>query len=140
MDIRESKDFVNWVQAKHPLHSTQGNGMWEYSDFFPVMNNGQLGVDTSVNGDDVRHVFKVSLDDKKHYYYMIGGYNAAKDVFVLDNGFNEFVLRYDYGKYYSSKTFFDDGKHRRILLGWLNESSSVVDDIKKGWSGIHEFT
>ncbi|XP_020228318.1 beta-fructofuranosidase, cell wall isozyme [Cajanus cajan] len=133
-----SKDFFNWVQAKHPLHSTLGSGMWECPDFFPVLNSGQLGVDTSVNGDYVSHVLKVSLDDKKHDYYMIGSYNAAKDVFVPDEGLNsEFVLRYDYGKYYASKTFFDDGKKRRVLLGWVNESSSVADDIKKGWSGIH---
>ncbi|MBA0779317.1 hypothetical protein Gotri_003581, partial [Gossypium trilobum] len=46
-------------------------------------------------------------------------------------------LRYDYGKYYASKTFFDDFKNRRILTGWINESSSVADDIKKGWSGVH---
>ncbi|CAJ1950932.1 unnamed protein product [Sphenostylis stenocarpa] len=135
--LYRSKDFVDWVQAKDPLHSILGSGMWECPDFFPVLNNGQLGVDTSVNGDYVRHVLKVSLDDKKHDYYMIGSYNADKDAFIPDKGFNEFVLRYDYGKYYASKSFFDDGKKRRVLLGWVNESSSVADDIKKGWSGIH---
>ncbi|KAL5160254.1 Beta-fructofuranosidase, cell wall isozyme [Glycine soja] len=135
--LYRSKDFVNWVQAKHPLYSILGSGMWECPDFFPVLNNDQLGVDTSVNGYDVRHVLKVSLDDKKHDYYMIGSYNAAKDAFIPDEESNEFVLRYDYGKYYASKTFFDDGKKRRILLGWANESSSVAADIKKGWSGIH---
>ncbi|KAL2337948.1 hypothetical protein Fmac_012394 [Flemingia macrophylla] len=136
--LYRSKDFVNWVQAKHPLHSILGSGMWECPDFFPVLNSGQLGVDTSVNSDDVSHVLKVSLDDKKHDYYMIGSYNASKDAFVPDEGLNsEFVLRYDYGKYYASKTFFDDGKRRRVLLGWVNESSSQADDIKKGWSGIH---
>ncbi|RDY11784.1 Beta-fructofuranosidase, cell wall isozyme, partial [Mucuna pruriens] len=135
--LYRSKDFVNWVQAKHPLHSTKGSGMWECPDFFPVLNKGSLGVDTSIDDDDVSHVLKVSLDDKKHDYYMIGSYNAVKDVFVPNEGFNELVLRYDYGKYYASKTFFDGGNNRRILLGWVNESSSVEDDIKKGWSGIH---
>nr|AFD62258.1 acid invertase [Kummerowia stipulacea] len=135
--LYRSKDFVNWVQAKHPLHSTLGSGIWECPDFFPVLNKGTLGLDTSVIGNYVSHVLKVSLDDKKHDYYMIGSYNVAKDAFIPDNGAKEFVLRYDYGKYYASKTFFDDGKKRRILLGWVNESSSVADDIKKGWSGIH---
>ncbi|XP_027906601.1 beta-fructofuranosidase, cell wall isozyme-like [Vigna unguiculata] len=135
--LYRSKDFSDWVQAKHPLHSTLGSGMWECPDFFPVLKNGQLGVDTSVNDDYVRHVLKVSLDDKKHDYYMIGSYNGARDRFIPDKGFEEFVLRYDYGKYYASKTFFDDGEKRRVLLGWVNESSSVADDIKKGWSGIH---
>jgi len=135
--LYRSKDFVNWVQAKHPLYSTKGSGMWECPDFFPVLKNGQLGVDTSVNGDDVRHVLKASLSGKVHDYYMIGSYNAAKDVFVPDKGFDEFVLRYDYGNYYASKSFFDDGKKRRVLFGWVRESSSEADDIKKGWSGIY---
>jgi len=137
----KSKNFVDWVEAKHPLHSAEGTGMWECPDFFPVLNKNPLtiGLDTSVNGDDVRHVLKVSLDDTKHDHYLIGTYDTVKDIFVPDNGFedNQNVLRYDYGKYYASKTFFDDGKNRRILLGWANESSSVVDDVKKGWSGIH---
>ncbi|KAI4355450.1 hypothetical protein L6164_004225 [Bauhinia variegata] len=133
----KSKDFVNWVQAKHPLHSAKGTGMWECPDFFPVLSESPSGLDTSVNGPDVRHVLKVSLDDKKHDYYLIGTYNAAKDNFIPDSGFESYVLRYDYGKYYASKTFFDEGKNRRILLGWMNESSSEADDIKKGWAGIH---
>ncbi|KAK7261701.1 hypothetical protein RIF29_28018 [Crotalaria pallida] len=139
--LYKSKDFVNWVRAKHPLHSAQGTGMWECPDFYPVLNKSPfaIGVETSVNNDDVRHVLKVSLDDKKHDYYLIGTYNIAKDIFVPDNGFedNKSVYRYDYGKYYASKTIFDDGKNRRILFGWVNESSSVADDIKKGWAGIH---
>ncbi|CAL0322080.1 unnamed protein product [Lupinus luteus] len=139
--LYKSKDFVNWVQAKHPLLAAQGSGMWECPDFYPVLNKTPfaIGVDTSVNGDDVMHVLKVSLDDTKHDHYLIGRYNIAKDIFVPYNGFedNQFVLRYDYGKYYASKTIFDDGKNRRILFGWVNESSSVADDINKGWSGIH---
>jgi len=40
------------------------------------------------------------------------------------------------GKFYASKTFFDDKQQRRILWGWLNESDSSADDVAKGWSGI----
>ncbi|XP_015938881.2 beta-fructofuranosidase, cell wall isozyme-like [Arachis duranensis] len=138
--LYRSKDFVNWVKAKHPLHSSKYTGMWECPDFFPVLKKGILGIETSVNDDNVRHVLKASLDDRKHDYYLIGSYNATKDNFIPDKDFDEnieTVLRYDYGKYYASKTFFDDGNKRRVLLGWVNESSSVADDIKKGWSGIH---
>lgn len=139
--LYKSKDFVNWDKSKHPLHSAKGTGMWECPDFFPVLKNGINGVDTSLNDNSVRHVLKVSLDDKKHDYYLIGSYEEEKDRFVPDKGFEEveieYVFRYDYGKYYASKTFFDYEKNRRVLLGWANESSSVDDDIKKGWSGIH---
>ncbi|XP_027344360.1 beta-fructofuranosidase, cell wall isozyme-like isoform X2 [Abrus precatorius] len=139
--LYKSKNFVNWVQAKQPLHSAEGTGMWECPDFYPVLDKSPLtiGLDTSMNGDNVRHVLKVSLDDTKHDHYLIGSYDTSKDVFIPDNGFedDQSILRYDYGKYYASKTIFDDGKNRRVLLGWVNESSSVADDIKKGWSGIH---
>ncbi|KAE9584688.1 hypothetical protein Lal_00021111 [Lupinus albus] len=137
--LYRSKDFINWAKAKHPLYSAQGTGMWECPDFYPVLKDGAIGVDTSVNGNHVRHVLKVSLDDKKHDYYLIGTYDTIKDKFVPDKVFEdkESFLRYDYGKYYASKTFFDDGKNRRVLLGWVNESSTIADDIKKGWSGIH---
>ncbi|XP_010685382.3 beta-fructofuranosidase, cell wall isozyme isoform X2 [Beta vulgaris subsp. vulgaris] len=134
-----SRDFVHWVQAKHPLYSDKLSGMWECPDFFPVYANGdQMGVDTSIIGSHVKHVLKNSLDITKHDIYTIGDYNIKKDAYTPDIGYmNDSSLRYDYGKYYASKTFFDDAKKERILLGWANESSSVEDDIKKGWSGIH---
>ncbi|CAI0473333.1 unnamed protein product [Linum tenue] len=136
-----SKDFVNWVRADHPLHSTDGTGMWECPDFFPVLVGGyKNGLDTSKLGPKVKHVLKVSLDDTKHDHYTIGNYDPIKDVYTPDHdglADKDFGLRYDYGKYYASKTFFDSSMNRRILLGWINESSSVVDDIKKGWSGVH---
>ncbi|XP_021716461.1 fructan 6-exohydrolase-like [Chenopodium quinoa] len=134
-----SKDFVHWVQAKHPLYSYKLSGMWECPDFFPVYANGNtMGVDTSIIGRNIKHVLKVSLDISKHDVYTIGGYNTTKDAYTPDVGYmNESSLRYDYGKYYASKTFFDYAKKERILLGWANESSSVEYDIKKGWSGIH---
>ncbi|KAI9109565.1 hypothetical protein K1719_019619 [Acacia pycnantha] len=136
--LYRSKDFVHWAEAKHPLYSAKGTGMWECPDFFPVLSKSMFGVDTSVDGPFVRHVLKVSLDDKKHDYYLIGTYDSKNDKFIPDTGFQnvDSVLRYDYGKYYASKTFFDDVKKRRILLGWVNESSSVADDTTKGWSGI----
>ncbi|CAL1376541.1 unnamed protein product [Linum trigynum] len=136
-----SKDFVNWVRAGHPLHSTDGTGMWECPDFFPVLVGGyKSGLDTSKIGPKVKHALKVSLDDTKHDYYTIGNYDPVKDVYTPDHdglADKDFGLRYDYGKYYASKTFFDSKMNRRILLGWVNESSSVADDIKKGWSGVH---
>ncbi|XP_022153896.1 beta-fructofuranosidase, insoluble isoenzyme CWINV1-like [Momordica charantia] len=133
-----SKDFIQWDQVNNPLHYADDTGMWECPDFFPVAKNSRVGVDTSVNGPRVKHVLKVSLDDTKHDHYTVGTYNVKKDVYVPDKGSVEGYagLRYDYGKCYASKTFFDSEKKRRVLWGWVNESSSVDDDKKKGWSGV----
>ncbi|KAL4290413.1 hypothetical protein GQ457_14G006960 [Hibiscus cannabinus] len=136
--VFKSKDFVNWVQSKTPLHSAN-TGMWECPDFYPVPVKGQNAVDTSVNSPYVKHVLKTSLEETKHDLYTVGSYDNVKDVYTPDEGSVEgdSGLRYDYGKYYASKTFFDNVKNRRILTGWSNESSSEADDIKKGWSGVH---
>ncbi|KAK4758891.1 hypothetical protein SAY87_020192 [Trapa incisa] len=138
--LYRSKDFLHWVKAKYPLHSAPGTGMWECPDFFPVstLAGSRVGLDTSAHGSHVKHVLKVSLDDTKKEYYTIGVYDLVKDIYVPDAGSIEgdSGLRYDYGKFYASKTFFDGYKSRRILWGWINESSSVGDDVKKGWSGV----
>ncbi|XP_077241303.1 beta-fructofuranosidase, cell wall isozyme-like isoform X2 [Tasmannia lanceolata] len=136
--LYRSRDFKNWVKAPHPLHSSQGTGMWECPDFYPVSTKGEHGLNTTYNGDDVKHVLKVSLDDKKFEYYTIGQYMHEMDLYVPDRTLadNSSGLRYDYGKYYASKTFFDDGKNRRILWGWVNESDSVTDSETKGWAGV----
>lgn len=140
--LYKSRDFVHWIESPTPLHSAEGTGMWECPDFFPVPVKGQNGVDTSSNGPSVKHVIKVSLDDTRHEYYTVGSYDNVKDIYTPDEGSveSDSGLRYDYGKFYASKTFFDSVKKRRILWGWINESSSVADDIKKGWSGVQVHT
>ncbi|XP_030457714.2 beta-fructofuranosidase, insoluble isoenzyme CWINV1-like [Syzygium oleosum] len=136
--LYRSKDFVHWTKAQHPLHSAKNTGMWECPDFFPVSTQVPVGLDTSIIGPNVKHVHKVSLDDTKHDYYTVGTYNSIEDKYVPDEGSvdSDSGLRYDYGKFYAAKTFFDSKNNRRILWGWINESSSVEDDIKKGWSGV----
>ncbi|KAK2983800.1 hypothetical protein RJ640_008476, partial [Escallonia rubra] len=137
--LYRSRDFIHWIEAKHPLHSSKDTGMWECPDFYPVSTGTQNGLDTSTIGLGVKHVIKVSLDDTKHDYYTIGTYNHVKDIYTPDKGSvdNDSGLRYDSGKYYASKTFFDSAKDRRILLGWINESTNATIDTMKGWSGIH---
>ena len=112
--------------------------MWECPDFYPVSLYGSLGLDTSITGSSVKHVLKNSLDDTKVDYYTLGTYLPDVDRYVPDNGSVEGPngLRYDYGKFYASKTFFDDNKSRRILWGWINESDSVADDLNKGWASV----
>ncbi|KAL5742166.1 hypothetical protein ACOSP7_028898 [Xanthoceras sorbifolium] len=136
--LYRSKDFVNWIKAKHPLHSSPETGMWECPDFYPVSVMGKTGLDTSFMGQSVKHVLKVSLNVTRCDYYTVGRYVRNKDKYVPNNnsvdGWSR--LRYDYGNFYASKTFFDAAKNRRILWGWANESDSPHDDVQKGWAGI----
>lgn len=133
-----SRDFVSWKQSAKPLHYNDGSGMWECPDFFPVAKTTSDGVDTSSFGVSVKHVLKVSLSDTSHDYYTIGTYDQVRDQYVPDDGFVQDVTapRYDYGKFYASKTFYDSVNRRRILWGWVNESSPEKDNIKKGWAGL----
>lgn len=130
---------MDWVKAKHPLHTAPRTGMWECPDFFPVQAQGKTGLDTSVIGENVKHVLKVSLDETRYEYYTVGTYYPDKDRFIPDsNSVDGWAgLRYDYGNFYASKTFFDPSKNRRVLWGWSNESDVSPDDSEiKGWSGI----
>ncbi|XP_043720624.1 beta-fructofuranosidase, insoluble isoenzyme CWINV1-like [Telopea speciosissima] len=136
--LYKSKDFIKWDRVNRPLHSSKKTGMWECPDFFPVSVKSEVGLDTSVITPDVKHVLKVSLDDTKHEYYTIGTYKLKKDKYVPNKGSidDDSGLRYDYGKFYASKTFFDNSKNRRILWGWVNESDSEHDAVKRGWAGV----
>nr|XP_024363696.1 beta-fructofuranosidase, soluble isoenzyme I-like [Physcomitrium patens]XP_024363697.1 beta-fructofuranosidase, soluble isoenzyme I-like [Physcomitrium patens]XP_024363698.1 beta-fructofuranosidase, soluble isoenzyme I-like [Physcomitrium patens] len=135
----KSQDFYQWQFVNRPLHSVAGTGMWECPDFYPVLIEGIEGLEvSSTQGQPVKHVLKISSDDLKHDYYSVGAYNAENDTYEpaihqLDTGIG---LRYDYGKFYASKSFFDPSTNRRILLGWSNESDSIQEDITKGWSSI----
>ncbi|XVE70905.1 hypothetical protein DITRI_Ditri10aG0107600 [Diplodiscus trichospermus] len=134
--LYRSKDFVNWSRSKDPLHSSNKTDMWECPDFYPVAIHGKDGVDTSSLAKSNKHVLKASFN--RHDYYVLGKYTIKGDRFTVDIDFTNTSsdLRYDYGKFYASKTFFDSRSKRRILWGWINESDSESDDIKKGWSGL----
>ncbi|KAM3205093.1 beta-fructofuranosidase, insoluble isoenzyme 1 isoform X2 [Capsicum annuum] len=137
--LYRSRDFMKWIKAKHPLHTSAKTGNWECPDFFPVSTNHTEGLDTSFDGENVKHVLKVSLDVTRFEYYTIGTYHTKKDRYIPDDGMTDGWkgLRLDYGNFYASKTFYDPLKNRRVLWGWTNESDVVPTDAKKkGWAGI----
>lgn len=146
-----SRDFRRWIKAHHSLHAGL-TGMWECPDFYPVAVAGgrrhhRSGVDTAELHDstvaaEVKYVLKVSLDVTRYEYYTIGWYDHGKDRYTPDLDFpdNDYGLRYDYGDFYASKSFFDPVKKRRVLWGWANESDTVPDDRNKGWAGIQVST
>ncbi|XP_061374912.1 beta-fructofuranosidase, insoluble isoenzyme CWINV6-like isoform X2 [Gastrolobium bilobum] len=136
--LYRSEDFVNWKVDPNPFYASDGTGVCECPDFFPVSTNGTTGVDTSVQNSSVRHVMKIGYLRRQHDYYFLGTYFPDQEKFIADTEFigTSLDLRYDYGKFYASKTFFDYAKNRRILWGWVNESDTAQDDIMKGWAGL----
>ncbi|KAI5057279.1 hypothetical protein GOP47_0027294 [Adiantum capillus-veneris] len=137
--VYSSSDFINWTMHENYLHEVEGTGMWECLDFFPVnMSGSAMGVDTSIYGEDVKHVLKSSMDNSKLDFYVIGTYDYENYTFIPDDPSADLGLglRYDYGKFYASKTFYDANEGRRILWGWINESDSLQDDIEKGWASV----
>ncbi|XP_024963941.1 beta-fructofuranosidase, insoluble isoenzyme CWINV1-like [Cynara cardunculus var. scolymus] len=138
--LYRSTDGINWTRSEKPLHFSSKTGMWECPDFYPVANDGKRGLDTSVQGNNTMHVLKTSYNSRE--YYVIGNYDAKADRFgVIGNDFtvSSTQLQYDYGRFYASKSFYDNAKQRRVLWGWVNEGDSGSDAVKKGWSGLQSF-
>ncbi|KAF8667373.1 hypothetical protein HU200_053053 [Digitaria exilis] len=139
--VYRSRDFKEWRRVKRPLHSA-ATGMWECPDFYPVSRDGHtMGLDTNrVCGQcrtKVKYVLKNSLDVRRYDYYTVGTYDQKDERYVPDDpAGDEHHLRYDYGNFYASKTFYDPAKQRRVLWGWANESDTRDHDVAKGWAGI----
>ncbi|KNA16664.1 hypothetical protein SOVF_087020 [Spinacia oleracea] len=136
--VYETTDFKNFELLDNILHAVPTTGMWECVDFFPVSVSESNGLDTSINGPLVKHVLKASMDDNRNDYYAIGTYNEANGTWIPDNAAIDvgIGLRYDYGKFYASKTFYDQEKKRRILWGWVTEGDSEAADVRKGWASL----
>ncbi|QCD99135.1 beta-fructofuranosidase [Vigna unguiculata] len=136
--LYQSEDFADWKVKLNPFFASDNTGVCECPDFFPVSVNGTNGVDTSVQNQSVRHVLKISYLRRHQDYYFLGEYANGDGNFVPDVKFTgtSLDLRFDYGKFYASKSFFDHAKSRRILWGWVNESDTRHDDIEKGWAGL----
>ncbi|XP_075484363.1 LOW QUALITY PROTEIN: acid beta-fructofuranosidase AIV-18-like [Primulina tabacum] len=136
--VYETKDFRNYELLSGYLHQVPGTGMWECIDFYPISTTETNGLDTSSNGPGVKHVMKVSLDDDKNDYYALGTYDPMKNKWIPDDPESDvgIGLRYDYGKYYASKTFYDQNKERRILWGWIRETDAEDLDVLKGWACV----
>ncbi|KAM7499537.1 hypothetical protein LguiA_023951 [Lonicera macranthoides] len=136
--VYQTTNFTSYELLEEPLHAVPGTGMWECVDFYPVSVSGSNGLDTSANGPGIKHVLKASLDDDKHDYYALGTYDSIEDKWTpddpaLDVGIG---LRLDYGKFYASKTFYDQNKERRVLWGWIGETDSEETDLLKGWASV----
>lgn len=131
-----SADFVHWEYIEKPLFSVADTGMWECFDFYPLAPLGKPGLNDSVHGPGIKHLLKASLQDDRHDWYGLGHYNTETDTFIPDDPSNPIALRYNYGKFFASKSFFDPVKQRRIIWGFINESDPESNDIVKGWNTV----
>lgn len=122
----KSKDFVNWTKTERSLHYIENSGMFDCPDFFPVMANGSKeGLSVSMyEEENVKHILKISMSDLNVDVYTIGSYSTKKDIYTPMGNSDEIStrLRYDHGKFYASKSFFDPKIKRRILWAWLEVS------------------
>lgn len=136
--VYDTLDFKSYELLDGVFHGVPGTGMWECVDFYPVSEVSNEGLDTAANGLGVRHVVKASLDDDRHDYYAIGTYDEKNGKWLPDNHKIDvgIGIRYDYGIFYASKSFYDQNKARRILWGWISESDSELADMKKGWASL----
>ncbi|VFQ88740.1 unnamed protein product [Cuscuta campestris] len=136
--LYDTEDFRSYELLDGALHGVPGTGMWECVDFYPVSKVSKNGLDTSDNGPGVKHVLKSSLDDDRNDYYALGSYDEASGKWTPDNPAIDvgIGLRYDYGTFYASKTFYDQETKRRILWGWITETDSESSDVQKGWASL----
>ncbi|TXG70706.1 hypothetical protein EZV62_005641 [Acer yangbiense] len=136
--VYHTTDFISYELLDTFLHAVPGTGMWECVDFYPVAINRSIGLDTSDSGPGIKHVLKASLDNTKLDYYALGTYNPVIDKWTPDNPEEDvgIGLRLDYGRYYASKSFYDQYKKRRILWGWINETDTESDNLAKGWASV----
>ncbi|XP_074329747.1 acid beta-fructofuranosidase 2, vacuolar-like [Apium graveolens] len=136
--VYNTADFKNITLLDGLLHEVQGTGMWECVDFYPVPKPGENGVHNSFDEHGVKYVMKASLDDDRIDYYALGTYDPVKGTWVPDNPKLDvgIGLRYDYGIYYASKTFYDSNKNRRVLWSWIKETDSNSSDIQKDWASV----
>ncbi|KAL6007909.1 Beta-fructofuranosidase, soluble isoenzyme I [Asimina triloba] len=136
--VYKTSDFISYELIDDLLHAVPDTGMWECVDFYPVSTGGKKGLDNSENGPGVKHVMKASMDDTRIDYYAIGTYDQAKETWTPDNPALDvgIGLRYDYGRYYASKTFYDQNKKRRVLWSWVGEADSEQTDVNKGWASL----
>ncbi|KAH6831135.1 Glycosyl hydrolases family 32 protein [Perilla frutescens var. hirtella] len=138
--LYKSRDFISWSRGDKPLHKSNGTGMWECPDFYPVSSvGGGDGLDTSANGADVRHVLKASFNACD--YYIFGTYDSTTNEFSVvgvDFMDDRVQLRYDYGIFYGSKTFYDEAKKRRVLWAWVLEGDGEAEAgaVERGWYGL----
>nr|AFJ21578.1 fructan:fructan 6G-fructosyltransferase [Agave tequilana] len=140
--VYTTRDFISFNLLPHYLHFVEEIGMWECVELYPVAAAGpsaNRGLDPFVMpGENVKHVLKSSVNDEWHDYYAIGTFDTGTMTWTPDDETVDvgMGMRYDWGKFYASRTFYDQMKQRRILWGYVGETDSQNADIQKGWASF----
>ncbi|XP_076921080.1 beta-fructofuranosidase, soluble isoenzyme I-like, partial [Bidens hawaiensis] len=131
-------NFTHFELLDDVLHAVPGTGMWECVDLYPVSTTNTYGLDMLSYEPDAKYVLKQSGDEDRHDWYAIGSYDPVKDKWYPDDPEMDLGIgfRYDHGKFYTSKTFYDPSKRRRVLWGYVGETDLPQSDIKKGWANM----
>nr|GEW96782.1 beta-fructofuranosidase, soluble isoenzyme I-like [Tanacetum cinerariifolium] len=120
--VYETTNFTSFELLDGVMHAVPSTGMWECIDFYPIPASDSNGLDTSINGPDIKHVLKASLDDDKHDYYALGTYDPSS------NNIRK-------GDFYGVGLGRMIAKNADILKGWSSVMTiprNVVFDKKTG--------
>ncbi|KAI7742228.1 hypothetical protein M8C21_018861 [Ambrosia artemisiifolia] len=136
--VYHTTNFTHFELLDEVLHSVAGTGMWECVDLYPVSTTETNGLDMSNHESGAKYVLKQSGDEDRHDWYAIGTYDPVHDKWYPDDPEMDLGigLRYDYGKFYASKTFYDPSKKRRVLWGYVGETDPQTSDLEKGWANV----
>lgn len=140
--IFATKDFIHYTLLPNVLHSVDKVGMWECVELYAVATAGPLtgqGLsDYVMPAQDVKHVLKASINDERHDYYAIGTYDPTTMTWTPDDKTMDvgIGLRFDWGRYYAGRTFYDPVKKRRVMWAYCKETDSRNADVMKGWASL----
>jgi sucrose-6-phosphate hydrolase SacC (GH32 family) len=131
-------------------------GQWECPDLFPVRGGG--------GAPNATHVLKVSVDNVQADYWVVGemllvwlfqpaivsgvcaagiasgAYDDVSNTFTRsrdDGDMGVSPQKYDYGRFYASKTMYYPPTDEQVLFGWLPEERDVdAHGAPYGWAGV----
>ncbi|XP_037457954.1 sucrose:sucrose 1-fructosyltransferase-like [Triticum dicoccoides] len=135
----KTKDFVSYEMIPGYLYrGPAGTGMYECIDLYAVGGGRKASDMYNSTAKDVLYVLKESSDDDRRDYYALGRFDAAANTWTPIDTEQELgvALRYDYGRYDASKSFYDPVKQRRIVWGYVVETDSWSADAAKGWANL----
>ncbi len=126
-----SRDWkYNGTLFTFPL-AAQWADMYECPDFFPLGSAaGGIRCPSAQGWDEQVWAAKISALPGRRDYITLGCFNPV----ALKWSQRGNITLYDGGVWYASKTF--DAQGQRVLWGWVTETDSQSEWVKRGWAGV----